>query len=378
MRQKFKVALVFGTRPEIIKLSPVIRCFEETKTPYFMIHSGQHYSPEMDGIFFKELKLPKPRYTLVVRSRAPYRQGDHTARMLSRIEEIFLKENPSHVIVQGDTNTVLAGSLAAAKITTTKRYTGLGYTLCHVEAGLRSFDREMPEEINRFISDHLSDMLFVPTSLSKRYLLKEGVKPRNIFITGNTVVDAVFQNREIAQEQIRLKDLTREERGKYILVTLHRQENVDEPKRFKEILKGIGETAKALQLPVLFPMHPRTRVKIKKFRFELSPAIHEMKPVGYLQFLMLQANAALILSDSGGIQEEACILKVPCVTLRTTTERPETVTVGANALAGVRSRNIVQAAKRMIRKPKKWRNPYGNGKTSYKILKLIKNYKPLF
>ena len=191
-------------------------------------------------------------------------------------------------------------------------------------------------------------------------------------------MDAVLQNRRIAEDKIRLKDFTDQESRKYILVTLHRQENVDEPKRFKEILKGIEATAKALSLPVLFPMHPRTRAKIKKFRIELSPLIHEMKPVGYLKFLMLEANAALILSDSGGIQEEACILKVPCVTLRTTTERPETVTVGANVLAGVRSKNIVRASKRMIRKPRKWRNPYGDGTASYKILKLIKNYKPLF
>jgi len=167
MTENFKIALVFGTRPEIVKLSPLMRLFQRQRVPYFMVHTGQHYSQDMDQVFFKELKLPRPKYSLHIRSKAAYLQGDHTGRMLSGIEKAMLKESPSHVLVQGDTNSVLAGALVSSKISTTRAYTGLRYVLGHVEAGLRSFDREMPEEINRFISDHVSDLLFAPTKISR-------------------------------------------------------------------------------------------------------------------------------------------------------------------------------------------------------------------
>jgi UDP-N-acetylglucosamine 2-epimerase (non-hydrolysing) len=372
VKKPLKVGLVFGTRPEIIKLSSLMRLFEKTRTPYFMVHTGQHYSYTMDRVFFKELRLPQPDYALHVRSKSPVLQGDHTGRMLALIERVLLKENPSHVLVQGDTNTVLAGSLAASKISTTRSFSGLSYILGHVEAGLRSYDREMPEELNRFISDHLSDRLFAPTAVARRNLLAEGVDKRKIFVTGNTVVDAVFQNLAIAREAAAERPVDRPARGRYILVTLHRQENVDEPKRLAGILRGIEESSRRLGWPVLFPMHPRTRLKVKKFGIRFSGRIAVTEPVGYFEFLDLQSRAGLVLTDSGGVQEEACILGVPCVTLRTTTERPETVAAGANALAGVESGPIARAAARMAAKRKAWKNPYGDGKAAERILRVLR------
>lgn len=365
-----KIALVYGTRPEIIKLSPFLRLFEKKKIPYFQIHSGQHYSANMDRVFFKELELPTPAYQLKIKSRNN-RQGDHVARMITRIEDVFYKEKPTHVFVQGDTNTVMAGALAAAKASTAHRTSGLRFRLCHVEAGLRSFDRDMPEEVNRIVTDHLSDYLFVPTERSRRNALKEGIDPKRIFVTGNSVVDAVQQNLRIAHRRLDLSDLTAEKKGRYILVTLHRQENVDDAARLRELLRGIELVSLKFNLRVVFPIHPRTRAKIDAFGIRLSDRFELLEPVGYLAFLVLQSHAGIVLSDSGGIQEESCILKVPCVTLRTTTERPETIEVGANRLAGVKSRDILKSAEIMMKRPRAWSNPYGDGRSAERMLALI-------
>lgn len=369
--KRLKVALVFGTRPEIIKLSSLIRLFEARRVPFFSIHSGQHYSYRLDRLFFRELELPPPAYFLKVRSKAPFLQGDHTGRMLGAIEKILLKESPSHVLVQGDTNTVLAGALAASKISTTRSFTGLAYSLGHVEAGLRSFDREMPEEINRFIADHLSDLLFAPTAEAKKNLLREGVAESKIRVTGNTVVDAVFQNLKIAAKKARLGGIHAPGAG-YILATLHRQENVDERRRLGGILDGVDAAARRTGFDVLLPMHPRTQVKIKRFRLRVPPRIRVLDPVGYFEFLSLESRAALIMTDSGGVQEEACVLKVPCVTLRTTTERPETIAEGANLLAGVRPGDILKAALRMVSSRRTWKNPYGDGSAAERILDVLR------
>lgn len=370
-KRPIKIALVFGTRPEIIKLSPFLRLFEKRKVPYVQVHSGQHYSPNMDRVFFDELELPEPKYQLKIKS-VNNRQGDHIARMIQRIEEIFYAEKPTHVFVQGDTNTVLAGALAAAKASTTHRTSGLRFRLCHVEAGLRSFDRDMPEEVNRVITDHLSDHLFVPTQASRRNALREGIDPAKIHVTGNSVVDAVKQNLKIAHRKLKLAQLTREKNGRYILVTLHRQENVDDPARLRELIKGIEAASVRFGMRVVFPIHPRTRAKIDAFGIRLSDRFELMEPVGYLAFLVLQSHAAIVLSDSGGLQEESCILKVPCVTLRTTTERPETIEAGANRLAGVRAADIVRSAQIMIRRPRTWRNPYGDGRSAERMLAIVR------
>jgi len=261
--------------------------------------------------------------------------------------------------VQGDTNTVLAGALAASK---------LHIRVGHVEAGLRSYDRTMPEEINRVVADHISDYLFAPTDISRENLRKEGIAEEKIFVTGNTIVDSVYQNLEIAKRKLNvLADLGLEPKG-YFLVTAHRAENVDNSNRLGEILKGLELVSREFSLPVVFPVHPRTRKMVAEFGFEFD-GIKAIEPLGFLEFLQLEANARLVLTDSGGVQEEACILGVPCVTLRDNTERPETLNVGSNTLAGARAGRILDGAGRMMAQENGWRNPFGDGQAGESILK---------
>ncbi len=368
MKRKAKepvIAFVFGTRPEIIKFSPIIRRLERLKKPYFLIHTGQHYSFEMDRVFFKDLQLPAPQFQLSIRSLGTARHGDHTGRMLAAVEEIILKKKPNVVLVQGDTNSVLAGALAAAKMPEVR--------LGHVEAGLRSYDRTMPEEINRVISDHVSDYLFVPTHVSKKLLLREGIDAKKIFVTGNTIVDAVLENAAIAYSRTEAHPSLANLPKDYFLMTLHRQENVDDKPRLASILEGVRRITTRFKTPVIFSVHPRALVRLNHFGLKLPPSVRAIKPIGFLDFLKLEQDARLILSDSGGLQEEACILKVPCVTLRTTTERPETVTVGANRVAGFRPNSILRHAEAMLNAPRNWKNPFGDGHSAERILKIINN-----
>ena len=367
---KKKIAFIFGTRPEIIKMSPIIRQCINNKIPFFTVHSGQHYSRSMSDHFLKELKLPAADYDLKIRSKAPYKQGDHTGRMMVKLEEILLKEMPLVVLVQGDTNSALAGALTASKISTTKAFTGFDIKVGHVEAGLRSYDRTMPEEINRVIIDHLSDYLFVPSSDAKKIVISEGIKRDKIWVTGNTIVDAVYHARDLNTNTKDERRRTKDEG--YILLTLHRQENVDDKKRLRKILRGVEQVSKKYKLPVIFPIHPRTIKKIEMFNISIPKSVNIVKPKGFLDFIQLELNARLILTDSGGLQEEACALKTPCVTLRDSTERPETVKAGANIVAGIEPDAIVRCADRMFLVKKNWRNPFGNGKAAVKILDILK------
>ena len=354
-----KTAVVLGTRPEIIKLSPVIRRLVAEKADYFVLHTGQHYSYQLDRIFFEQLRLPAPKHNLNVGSGS---HAEETGKMLIGIEKVLLEEKPDIVLVEGDTNSVLAGALAASK---------LGIQVGHVEAGLRSGDRTMPEEINRILADHLSDFLFAPTQPSKRILLREGIGEEKIFITGNTIVDAIYQNLDLAQGStsvFKSLSLTPE---KYFLVTLHRQENVDNPERFASILAGLRGLSSQYKLPVIYPIHPRSRNKLNAFGLETG-GLTVIDPVDYLTFLLLERHARLILTDSGGLQEEACILNVPCVTLRDNTERPETLHAGANILAGASPERIVECARVMMEKNKKWVNPFGDGRAAENILNIIR------
>lgn len=347
------IGIILGTRPEIIKMSPVITECEKQGLDYFILHTGQHYSYEMDRIFFEMLNLPQPDYNLDVGSGT---HASQTGKIMLGIENILSKEQPDVVLVQGDTNTVLSGSLAAAK---------LHIKIGHVEAGLRSFDRSMPEEINRIVSDHVSDYLFAPTETSYRQLVKEGIDPEKIFVTGNTVVDAVYQNIEIAKNKVNiLKDLGLSSK-KYILVTFHRAENVDIKERLEGIITGLKLIKDYFSLPVVFPIHPRTEKMIEKFGFSLE-GINVVPPQGFLEFLQLEANAKFVLTDSGGLQEETCILGVPCITLRDNTERPETLEVGSNVLAGVNPSAMLSHAKNAV-VDKSWNNPYGDG-TAAKLI----------
>ncbi len=353
------IAIILGTRPEIIKMAPIIRECERKKLDYFVLHTGQHYSYEMDSIFFEQLELPAARYNLDVGSAS---HAEQTGKIMAGVEKVLIKERPKVVLVQGDTNTVLAGALAATK---------LHIKVGHVEAGLRSYDRSMPEEINRVVADHISDYLYAPTENSRENLRKEGIAEEKIFVTGNTIVDSVYQNLEIARRKLNvLADLGLKPK-EYFLVTAHRQENVDSRERLGEILKGLELVGQKFELPVVFPVHPRTRKMVTEFGFEFD-GIRAIEPLGFLEFLQLEANARLVLTDSGGVQEEACILGVPCVTLRENTERPETMDVGANVLAGANSGEMFKETKQKLMQGNDWENPFGDGKASNLILDSIR------
>ncbi|MGH7197456.1 MAG: non-hydrolyzing UDP-N-acetylglucosamine 2-epimerase [Candidatus Omnitrophota bacterium] len=358
-----KIAVVFGTRPEIIKLSPVIRLLQKKRKNFFLLHTGQHYSYEMDRLFFKELELPEPAHQLAVRSKPEEHHGEHVERVMQAVEAVLRRERPKVVLVQGDTNSVAAGSLAAARLS--------GARLGHVEAGLRSYDHRMPEEINRVISDHVSDFLFVPTPLSRKILLGEGIPGKKIFTTGNTIVDAVFQNLRIARKKADHPARGRAKHSGYFLLTLHRQENVDDKKRLSAILKGLELVTRHFKTPILFPAHPRTLKRLDQFKLSLPEGVDPIRPVGFLDFLKLESDARLILTDSGGVQEEACILRVPCVTLRTSTERPETVQAGANLLTGHDPEVILRSARAMSARGRDWPNPFGDGKAAERIVRIL-------
>jgi UDP-N-acetylglucosamine 2-epimerase (non-hydrolysing) len=354
-----KVAVVLGTRPEIIKFSPIIREFERLGLDYFVLHTGQHYSYNMDRVFFEQLELPEARYNLDVGSGS---HAEQTGKMLIGVEKVLVSERPSIVLVEGDTNTVLAGALAAVK---------LGIKVGHVEAGLRSYDRQMPEEINRVLADHCSDMLFAPTEKSRQILLGEGIAAEKIFVTGNTIVDAVYQNLDIAKRKVNVLEELGVEADGYFLVTVHRQENVDNEKRFRGILEGLELVNKEFGLPVIYPIHPRARKQLKAFGIAVN-GVRIVDPLDYLSFLILESNARLVLTDSGGVQEETSILGVPCVTLRYNTERPETLEVGSNVLAGTEPDEIVEKVDFMLNKGRGWPNPFGDGKAGQRIVELLR------
>lgn len=350
-----KITIALGTRPEIIKMSPVIRELEKRQENYFILHTGQHYSYNLDRVFFEQLKLPQPKYNLEVGSGSHAQQ---TGKILIGVENVLQDESPDIVLVEGDTNSVFASALAATK---------LHIKVGHVEAGLRSYDRNMPEEINRILTDHCSDYLFAPTKKAKTTLLGEGILENKIFVTGNTIVDVVYQNLEIAREQGNTLSSLNLAQRQYLLVTLHRQENVDNQARFASILEGLNRVAAEFHLPVIYPVHPHSLKRMNEFG--LNPKnITLVEPISFLDFLQLESNARLILTDSGGVQEEACILGIPCVTLRDNTERPETLEVGSNILAGALPDKIFRCTTLMLNKENKWSNPFGDGKAGQRIV----------
>lgn len=353
-----KICIILGTRPEIIKLSPVIRECQKQKIDFFIIHSNQHYSENMDAIFFKELELPHPKYNLEIGSCS---NGQMTGRMIEKIEEILIEEKPEWILVQGDTNTVIAGALAASK---------LQIKIGHIEAGLRSYDRTMPEETNRIVTDHISNVLFPPTKKQANILIKEGIEKEKIIITGNTIVDAVYQNIKLIKKHPELDHYQREN---YFLLTSHRPSNVDNKENLSELINAITKVSKKYNYPVYFPIHPRTKKQIEIFNIKIDKKqIKLMDPVGYLEMLALEKNAKLIFTDSGGIQEESCILKTPSLTLRENTERPETIEVGASILVGHNKELIIYSTKKMLSINRNWPNPFGEGNSAIKIINLIK------
>lgn len=356
---KEKILTVIGARPQVIKAFPVSAEFQSRKTTEIIVHTGQHYDYEMSEIFFNEFNLPQPHYNLEVGS------GSHawqTGSMLIKLEEVLQKESPSLVLVYGDTNSTLAGALVAAK---------LNIPVAHVEAGLRSFDRSMPEEINRILTDHLSSLLFCPTQQAVDNLKNEGIK-QNVFLTGDVMLDASLALAEKAEKKSRILQKLNLKPKSYLLCTIHRPANTDNKQNLTSIIKALTQSPD----PIIFPVHPRTEKYLKKW--QLMPVLKKSKviilpPLGYLDFLLLEKNAKKILTDSGGIQKEAYFFGVPCVTLRENTEWVETVKAGWNILVGADEKKIIAAILDFCpSKPRK--NFYGDGKATKKIANQIENF----
>lgn len=353
------VTIVLGTRPEIIKLAPVIDACERLDIGYSVVHTGQHYSYELDAVFFDQLELPTPEHNLEVGSASHSQQ---TGTMIGDIEDVLLAETPELVLVQGDTNSVLAGSIAASK---------LDCELGHVEAGLRSFDRTMPEEVNRVLADHAADYLFAPTEQAALYLRQEGIPVDRIEVTGNTIVDAVTCYRDLAAEKSTVLETLDLAADEFCLLTAHRAENVDDRDRFASLLEGVARVARESDLDVVYPVHPRAADRIESFGLDVPAEIRCVDAQDFLDFLRLESTARLVFTDSGGVQEEACILGTPCVTLRDNTERPETVDVGANRIVGVDPEGIVDGANDALDRSTDWENPFGDGRSAGRILDIV-------
>ena len=368
-----KIATILGTRPEIIKMAPIIDEISRRGIDQIVLHTGQHYDKEMSDNFFRDLEIPTPDYNIHVGSGT---HGKQTGLMMKGIEEVLLEEKPDIVLVQGDTNAVLAGALVAGK---------LHIAVGHVEAGLRSFDMTMPEEINRRVADIVSAMYFIPTEDSAINLLAEGFSHENLIITGNTVVDACFRHLEIAEkrgfEDESLAGLDIGNMDNILTLTMHRAENVDVKERVTSIIAALKELS---DMNIIFPIHPRTKNTLVNFGLfdELNDLDHVyiIKPLGYLDFLLLTSKSTLILTDSGGLQEEAITLNVPALTLRYNTERPETVTAGGNILVGSDKDLILENANRILNdmefadRMKNAPNPYGMGDSAKVTVDAIEEY----
>lgn len=354
------IAVLIGTRPEFIKLAPVLRAFEKKKISYILIHSGQHYSLELDKQIIEDLKLPEPDYNLDVGSGS---QAEQTGKIMLGVEQILIKEKPEVLAVHGDTNTMLAGSLAAVK---------LHIPVAHVEAGLRSFDNRMPEEINRIITDRISTLLFAPTEGTKQNLLREGIPPARIFITGNTIVDILTDHLSLAEKSSILKQCNLKS-DDYILVTAHRVETVDEPKRLRALISLLNYATVILKKKIIWPIHPRTMKQLKENAIKLGANIKTIPPINYLDMLSLINNAAFIMTDSGGIQEEGYILGKRVITLRNSTERPETLT--ANFLVDLDKDKFKQAVEAFKKGKVYWKkNVFGKGIASRLIVDHLANF----
>jgi UDP-N-acetylglucosamine 2-epimerase (non-hydrolysing) len=363
------ILVVLGARPQIVKSAPFIHLANKDEQVHLdIIHTGQHYDYEMTKIFFEELRLPDPLLNLNVGSGTHAQQ---TAKIMLRLEKILQKQKPDLVIVPGDTNSTVAGALTAAK---------LNIPIAHIEAGARSYDMSMPEEINRRLTDHCSTLLFTPTENCTENLLKEGIEKSKIFQCGDTMYDVLIQQLPKTVKSNILKQLNIEPEN-YALLTMHRPENVDNPENLKNIITAL---IKLKTIKIIFPVHPRTQKKLQKTGLnkilQQQKHIILIKPVSYHDSIKLIKNARLVFTDSGGIQKEAFWLHTPCITLRKTTEWLETIKLKTNFLVATDSRKIVQTARKLLKNNslksmfEKLPNPFGDGDASRKILDAIKNF----
>ncbi len=358
VKKDLKLCLVVGTRPEIIKMAPIILECRRRGISYSIVHTGQHYSYNLDEIFFQELGLGSATHNLEVGS-GPF--GEQLGKMLSGLHRVVGREDPSYVLAEGDTNSVLASALASSH---------LGIPFVHVESGLRSYNSAMQEEKNRIVADRLASVLLAPTPWAAEVLRGEGADPRRVFVTGNTIVDALQVYLPRAEAASILDDLGLEP-GAYFLATLHRAENTDRPEVLDRMLKGQGAAVQEHGMPVVFPIHPRTAACIEAHGLSLPPEVRTIEPVGFFDFLALEKHARLVFTDSGGVQEECCVLQVPCITFRDDTERPETLQVGSNALAGTHLANLGQQVRGMLEKDRDWENPFGDGRAGERTIDIL-------
>lgn len=365
-----KVILVAGARPNFMKIAPLMRAIDKHNASSVgniiqpvLVHTGQHYDYEMSQVFFQDLELPKPDIYLGIGSGT---HAEQTGRVMIEFEKVLFAEKPDLVIVVGDVNSTLAAALAAVK---------LCIPVAHVEAGLRSYDRTMPEEINRLLTDAISDYLFTPSPDADENLKKEGIPQQKIFLVGDVMVDSLLYNKATACDSQILSRLNLAEKS-YALLTLHRPSNVDEKESLLKIIKALNEIAQ--KIPIVFPAHPRTQKRLKEFDLlnHLPIANYQLlitQPLGYLDFLNLEMNAKFVLTDSGGIQEETTVLNIPCLTLRNTTERPITLTQGTNVLVENDTRRIIEEAFSILDgRSKKGSCPQlWDGKTAERIVRIL-------
>ncbi|MGG3804415.1 non-hydrolyzing UDP-N-acetylglucosamine 2-epimerase [Metabacillus fastidiosus] len=347
-----KIVTVLGARPQFIKAGPVSREIRKDHEE-IIIHTGQHYDANMSDIFFTELNIPKPDYHLNVGSGS---HGVQTANMLIQIEEILLKETPDYVLVYGDTNSTLAGSLAASK---------LHIPIVHVEAGLRSFNKKMPEEVNRILTDHVSSFLFCPSDTSVNNLKDENIT-KHVYNVGDVMYDAVRYNQDIADKSTILTDIGVASKD-YYLITVHRAENTEDRERIENILAAFSQ----IEGTKVWPIHPRTKNKLLSYGIDLDkiPGLKVIEPIGYLDMLCLEKNAKKILTDSGGVQKEAYFVQTPCVTLRDETEWVETLKDNANVLVGANTEKILEAVQ--LTCDSDYPPIFGSGNTSEQIVKIL-------
>lgn len=353
-----KILTIVGARPQFVKAAVVSRALlQSSSLSEVLVHTGQHYDKDMSEIFFQELDIPAPKRNLGIGGGS---HGSNTGRALEQLESVMLEEKPDMVLVYGDTDSTLAGALAAAK---------LCIPVLHVEAGLRSFNRRMPEEVNRVLTDHVSTVLFVPSRAALDNLRQEGIEGDRVCQVGDVMFDAVRIFGEIAQQRSQVMEQLGLSAREYVLATLHRKENTDDRTRLAAILQGLGDSA----VPVVLPLHPRTRARVDEFGLRIPATVRVVDPVGYLDMQALERNALLVATDSGGVQKEAYFHGVRCVTLREETEWVELVELGANVLAGADATKIA-AALRSQEPMQAGRQVYGDGYAADAICRYLENW----
>ena len=352
-----KIVTIIGARPQFIKASILSLEFSKDQSiEEIIIHTGQHFDHNMSQIFFEEMMIPAPKYNLGIQNLS---HGAMTGRQLEKVEEILLKEKPDYIIVYGDTNSTLAGALAAVKI---------HIPIIHVESGLRSFNRKMPEEINRLLTDHISSILFVPSEVSLNNLIREGIDRKKIFNVGDIMFDSTLYFSKKADHASKILDQLGIQKRNYILTTIHRPENTDSPTRLKNIFDALS----SLDTQVIIPIHPRTKGKLAEYKCNIRKNIKLIDPVGFFDMIILEKNASKIATDSGGIQKEAFFHGVPCITIREQTEWVELLDIGVNILTGSNIDNLKKALNSDL-KPFEPNNIYGSGNTANKIIKILKS-----